>query len=109
MIQIDLNRFAQALMQSYPGMDEQAAQRYAQKYQERMHPMLQRCVENWIAGKRIENVAYAPEGENGFSIQDIMSWRCNNDYLEAMLLLSDYINDPKLGKARILAPIRVHR
>ncbi len=109
MIQIDLKRFVQALMQSYPGMDEHAAQRYAKQYQERLHPMVQGCVESWIAGRRIENVSYAPEGEKGFSIRDIMSWRCSNDYLEAMLLLSDYINDPMRGQARILAPIRTHR
>lgn len=109
MIQVDQKQFAQAMMQSYPGMDEQAAQRYAELYQERLHPTVQRCVESWITGRRIENVSYAPEGEEGFSIRDIMSWRCTNDYLEAMLLLSDYINDPKRGRARILAPIRTHR
>ncbi|MDY4140219.1 MAG: hypothetical protein SOY30_12920 [Eubacteriales bacterium] len=106
MVQIDVNQMARALMQSYPGLDEAAAQRYAQAYRARLHPMLQGCVESWMAGRRIENVAYAAEGEEGFSLRSIMGWRCSNDYLQAMLLLSDYINDPGRGRARILAPIR---
>ena len=38
-----------------------------------------------------------------------MKLRGSSDILQAMLLLSDYINDPKRGEMRIMAPNRSRR
>ena len=38
-----------------------------------------------------------------------MALRDTNDAMQAMLLLSDYINDPERGESRILAPVHIRR
>ena len=106
MIRIDMNAFAKAITETYAGYSEEAAARQAEIWAERLHPMLEEAVKCWIAGEAVPDVSYtAPDGES-FSIESIISLRGENDYMRAMLLLSDFINDPRRGRNRILAPRR---
>ena len=106
MVCVDLNKFAEAIRDTYPGYTEQAAANQSELWAQRLHPMLEEAVRCWIAGEPIENVSYqAPDGES-FSIESIMDLRGDNDWLHAMLLLSDFINDPTRGRNRILSPRR---
>ena len=109
MIQIDLNAFAKAIRETYPGYTEAFALGYARNWAERLDPMLQEAVQCWIDGKPLPEVAYQPEGGKRYSIESIMALRGVNDSLQAMLLLSDYIRDPAVGEGRILRPIRGRR
>lgn len=109
MIQIDIRAFAEAIGSSYRSYDEQSAEGYARLWAERLHPMLEEAVRCWIAGEKIPDVAYQPDGGKRYSLESIMKQRGTADILQAMLLLSDYINDPKRGEMRIMAPIRSRR
>lgn len=103
---IDLNEFGKAIADTYSAYTEEAAVRQAELWAERLHPMLAEALRCWIAGEPVEDVSYtAPNGET-FSITRIMELRGENDYLRAMLLLSDFINDPARGRNRILSPRR---
>ena len=109
MIQIDLAAFASAISQTYKNYGDQAAEGYAKIWAERLHPMLEEAVCCWIEGKRVPDVSYQPEGSKVYSLERIMKLRGSSDILQAMLLLSDYINDPKRGEMRIMAPNRSRR
>ena len=110
MVLIDEAAFATAIKQTYKGFDDQGAQGYARLWAERLRPELQEAVTCWIRGERVSNVAWKPEeGGEEYSIESIMRLRGNQDVMEAMLLLSDYMNDPKKGKARIMTPVRTRR
>lgn len=74
-----------------------------------MHPMLYEALQCWIAGTPLPDVSYQPEGGKCYSIEGIMALRGNQDSLQAMLLLSDYIRDPALGESRIQLPVKDRR
>lgn len=109
MVNVDLNDFAKAIQDTYPGYTEAFAQGYARLWAERLDPMLQEAAERWIKGEPLPEVSYQPEGGKRYSIQSIMDFRGVNDSMEAMLLLSDYIRDPKVGESRIMRPFRSRR
>ena len=109
MIQINMEAFAEAIGKTYRSYDEQSAAGYARLWAERLHPMLEEAVTCWIEGRKIPETAYQPEGGKRYSIESIMKLRGTADVLQAMLLLSDYINDPKRGELRIMAPNRSRR
>ncbi len=106
MINVDLQRFGKAIRETYPGYNEETSVRQAKLWAERLDVAVEEAVKCWIAGEAIPDIAYtAPNGET-FSIERIIAVRGENDYLRAMLLLSDFINDPKRGRNRILSPRR---
>ena len=109
MVQIDLEAFAAAISQTYKNYGGQAAEGYARLWAERLHPMLEEAVCCWIEGKPIPDVSYRPEGGKLYSLVSIMKLRGSSDVLQAMMLLSDYIDDPKRGEMRIMAPNRSRR
>ena len=98
---IDLNEFARALRYYRGGMSEDIALRYAMLYLNGLNPRLENALACWIKGEPIQDIAH---GE--FSIKSILNIRADHDELGAILLLSEYMQDPIAGKARILRPRR---
>lgn len=106
MVDVDLEKFAQAIQETYPGYTPRFAQGYAKLWAQQIHPLLQPALQSWIDGKPWKDVEYQPEGHKCYSVRSIMALRGSEDCLQAMLLLSDYIADPRRGEARILMPRR---
>ena len=106
MIQVNEEAFARAIQQTYKGYDDQGALGYARLWAQRLRPELEQAVTCWIQGERVPNVSYQPEGGKEYSIESIMLLRGKEDVMEAMLLLSDYMNDPRVGELRIMTPVR---
>lgn len=94
---INLADFAKAIERQYPGLTPALAQGYANVWAEQTEPALYEALQCWIDGKPVPNVEY---GE--MSIQRILAIRADRDELRAILLLSEYIRNPRVGKARIM-------
>ena len=93
---INLSDFAKAIERQYPGITSMLAEGYARVWIEKIDPSLFDALQCWIDGKEVPDAEY-----DGMSIQKIMDIRHNSDVIKAILLLSDYIQDPKRGLARI--------
>ena len=106
MVNVDLEKFAQAIRETYPGYTSQLAHGYAKLWAQQIHPLLQPALQSWIDGKPWEDVEYQPKGGKRYSVRSIMALRGSKDCLQAMLLLSEYIRDSRRGEARILMPRR---
>ena len=101
MADIDLNAFAAAIHRQYPGRTMAVCERYAKMWREEIDDSLQSALNCWISGKPVPNIKVGK-----YSIWDIMSIRPEDDWLQAILLMSEYIKNPVRGEARILQPVR---
>ena len=99
MSDFDREAFIRALCDMQPGMPEQLVANMADMYLQDMDPRLYPALTSWINREPVENVTW---GE--FSLEKIMMIRGNDNYLDAMVLLSAYMQDEKKGRARILTP-----
>lgn len=98
---INRKDFIDAIRKQYTGLSDSVASEYADMWLNKLSPQLYSSVNQWIRGEPIDDVCV---GE--FSIKGIIDIRSDGDYLKAMLLLSDYIADPRKGKALIMRPRR---
>jgi len=93
---IDMERFESAIRETYPHMTPDVAARSAELWIRSIDPMLYDALNCWIDKKPVPDVRH---GE--FSINRIVNLRADGDYLNAMILLSEYIRDPIAGWALI--------
>ena len=101
MSEINRDVFVKALCEQNPGMPAVLMGNIADTYLKDIDPRLYPALNCWINRKPVENVTYG-----SYSLERIMQIRGNNDYLQAMVLLSAYMKDEKRGSAMILAPRR---
>lgn len=97
---INVQKFASAIQQTYKTMTEVSSNNLAQNIIENLDERLEVALLAWIEGEDIPDVAY---GE--YSISKILTCRNSHDYLMAIRMLSDYIKDPVEGKKQICRPI----
>jgi hypothetical protein len=100
-MEINQEAFASAIRKQYAGFSETVAAEYAARWTAQLNPQLHGALLQWIHNEPIEDVCV---GE--FSIKEIVNIRADGDYLKAILLLSEYMSDPRKGKAQIMRPRR---
>lgn len=101
---IDQQKFAIAIKQSYKTMTEVSSVNLALQLIDLLDATLEEAVIAWIEGSEVPDIAFEK-----YSVNKILSIRNNSDYLEAFRLLSDYIKDPAAGEKRIWKPVRIRR
>ena len=98
---IDLQHFSSAIRRQYPGLTQKMADGYARLWVQKMEPQLIPALLCWINQEPLPAVEH-----HGMTLKKVLAICGDGDELQAMLLLSEYIRDPKVGMARILAPRR---
>ena len=101
---INADRFAEAIKQTYKTMNEVSSANLASKLISELDERLEEAVFAWIEGKDIPDVSH-----DEYSISKILTCRNSQDYLMAIRFLSDYMKDPIAGKKQIRQPIRGRR
>lgn len=96
MLNIDVNRFADALQREMPNMPRQAATTHAAALIDQTDPRLEENVLQWIEGKTISDLWFGK-----YSINAILELRRSQDFLDALDAMNLYLRDPKAGEARI--------
>ena len=98
---IDLARFSQAIRRQYPGITSEMADGYARLWERRIDPLCTEALSCWIREEALPEVRF-----QDMTLQQILAIRGDNDALQAILLMSDYIRDPSAGMRKILRPRR---
>lgn len=101
MIEVTLNNLTQALMRMQPGFPVAIVTRQAAQILEQVEPALYPALRSWLNAQPVGDFAH---GE--FTLQQIVGIRGDGDYLNAIVLMSKYMRDEKVGRALILAPRR---
>ena len=97
---VNAEKFAETLKQSYKTMNDVSATNLASKLIAELDERLEDAVLAWIEGKDIPNVSH-----DEYSISKILAYKNSHDYLMAIRFLSEYIKDPIEGKKQICRPI----
>ena len=88
------------IVRQYPGWDDAYAQRYADQHLAELDPRLKALLYTYATTGKTSNFSYS-HGAETFSVLEIQAMRrCS--YLDAVLLLNNYIHDPLSGRARIM-------
>jgi len=101
---VDIEKFALAIRESYKIMTDISSINLATKLVETLDEELEVAVIAWIEGKEVPNIEVGK-----YSINKILAIRNNSDYLEAFNLLSNYKQDAFSGEKQIWKPIRGRR
>jgi len=94
---IEKEQLKETMKESYPFWPEELLQQQAKEYMEVLDERLEDILKEYIKNGRQRDFEY---GE--FSVLFIQALRHNCPYLEAVKLMSEYLKNPKSGKAHIL-------
>ena len=98
---IDLTSFSQAIRRQYPGITSEMADGYARLWERRIDPLCAEALSCWIRGEALPEVRFQE-----MTLQRVLNIRGDEDALQAILMMSDYIRDPSVGMKKILRPRR---
>lgn len=104
LLNVSLEAFSKVISDSYSIMKEIDTKNVAKQLMESIDGEIEPAVIAWVNGDEIPDIHIGQ-----YSINKILAIGTDLDYLEVFLLLTEYKNDPVLGKKKIWTPKRLRK